>query len=151
MRITDEQGRKWEMAHLSQRLFKTGDTVKAGQKAFVTGGRPGEYSSGQTTTGPHLHLQIILSNGTRVDPWPLLSNAPMPTPFEQYNEKIVRNTKNGSYALVIRGKKYVFGQAFDVPALLTFIQRNQGNLVGKTMNIDPAVFDSIPASQGLSF
>lgn len=100
MRITDSDGRRWEMAHLSQRFFKTGDRVKSGQKAFVTGGRPGEYHSGKTTSGPHLHLQIFDRNGNRIDPWPLLINASL-------------FMENSDLAKKLEGKTYIVTDGAD--------------------------------------
>ena len=37
IRVTDSEGRKWEMAHLSERHVKTGDRVRAGQLIGKTG------------------------------------------------------------------------------------------------------------------
>lgn len=149
IQITDELGRKWEMAHLSERTVKTGDVVKSGQRIGTTG------NTGTVTTGPHLHLQIIQGYPNRIDPEPLLANAPlaMATPtIEQYNEHMVRNTANGAFALVVRSKKYVLnGGPLDSRALLTWFQRNHGNVEGKSANVTPELFDSIPLSNGLDF
>lgn len=152
MRITDELGRKWEMAHLSQRFFSTPYIIKAGQRAFVTGGRVGEHHSGQTTSGPHLHLQVKDKKGVRLDPWPLLINAPLFMSNEMYNDKIIRNKNSGGFALVVKGKKFVFPREMGVLGLLTFLQRNtEVNFRNQIVNVDDAVWDSIPISTDLSF
>lgn len=71
-----------------------------------------------------------------------------PMPFDQYNEKIIRNTKTGAYALVIRGKKFQFSGGLDVVALITWMQRNH---MGNFASVDDQTYNSIPLSQGLSF
>lgn len=117
IRVTDATGRKWEMAHLSERYVKTGENVKRGQKIGKTG------NTGTVTTGPHLHLQII-QGSTRIDPVPLLANAPFPMPEDPFGNKIIRST-HGTFAYVKGGtnKKEVITKANAGFALLTFLDR----------------------------
>ncbi len=67
-----------------------------------------------------------------------------------YENKIIRNSANGSFALVIHNKKYVFGDSLDVKALLTFLQRS-GIDDNKIINISNEEYDKIPLSDGLKF
>lgn len=60
LRLTLENGDRVEFAHLSERPIL--GKVKEGQQIGVTG------NTGQTTSGPHLHLQVFNKQGKRVDP-----------------------------------------------------------------------------------
>lgn len=165
VRLTNKQGETWIYGHMSRVDVKVGQVVKKGQQIGLSGNSGfvlPKPTPQDPNAGAHLHFgfrpaHYDMNNGFGgyVDPIPKLqqlihSTTPMPD-FSQYNEKIVRNTRNGSYALVIRGKKYVFGGAQDVAAMLTWIHRNGGNVVGKELNIAPEIFDAIPKSNGLSF
>jgi murein DD-endopeptidase MepM/ murein hydrolase activator NlpD len=60
--VTDTiTGVKHILAHLDQTMIKTGDVVKAGQQVGTVG------NTGKST-GAHLHHEIKLPDGTRVDP-----------------------------------------------------------------------------------
>jgi len=60
--VTDTiTGVKHILAHLDKTMIKTGDMVKAGQQVGTVG------NTGMST-GPHLHHEIKLPDGTRVDP-----------------------------------------------------------------------------------
>lgn len=58
--------------HLSGVVVSSGAEVQAGDLIGYTGGRPGAYGAGSSTT-PHLHLEIV-KNGRRVCPQLLLSS-----------------------------------------------------------------------------
>ena len=60
LRLIRDNGDKIEFAHLSKYLIKPGRYTQ-GTRAAITG------NTGQITTGPHLHIQII-RDGVRVDP-----------------------------------------------------------------------------------
>lgn len=53
--------------HVSSFLVSEGDRVKAGDPVALSGGTPGTAGAGRLTTGPHLHLQLML-DGSPVDP-----------------------------------------------------------------------------------
>lgn len=146
IRVTDAEGRQWEMAHLSERLVKTGDHVKAGQLIGKTG------NSGTLTTGPHLHLQVKL-NGVRLDPEPLLINAPLAmSENHTWDNKVVRigtpetNYSPLIYAVVIRGKKHIFSE--DNKAVILVLDKL--GLV-EIPRITPTEAASLPNSAGLAF
>lgn len=102
IRVTDAQGRHWEMAHLSERYVKTGDHVHAGQLIGKTG------NTGTVTTGPHLHLQV-LNGSSRLDPVPLLANAPLPMPdTAPYEGFVIIENPGGHVAYVKRGQRCLF-------------------------------------------
>ena len=53
--------------HLSSISVSTGQDIRAGQVIGLSGGRPGSYGAGPTTTGPHLHFEVI-KGGVHVNP-----------------------------------------------------------------------------------
>jgi murein DD-endopeptidase MepM/ murein hydrolase activator NlpD len=59
-------------AHQANMFAKVGDQVTKGARIGVVG------STGYST-GPHLHFEIR-QDGEPIDPWPLISRAPRPTP-----------------------------------------------------------------------
>ena len=59
-RLTRENGDQIEFAHLSK--YISAGQVREGDEIAITG------NTGQVTTGPHLHVQIINSHGQRIDP-----------------------------------------------------------------------------------
>ena len=103
IRVTDSDGRRWEMAHLSERDVKTGDVVIAGQKIGKTG------NSGHTTTGPHLHVQLIDSQGNRINLQPILANVSLPNQLTQgqimFDEAINYNKSIAKYFADLPGGK----------------------------------------------
>lgn len=58
--------------HVSSILVTEGDTISAGSIIALSGGMPGTKGAGYMTTGPHLHLEMLL-NGSHVDPLKYLS------------------------------------------------------------------------------
>jgi len=58
--------------HLSRLDKAVGTEVKKGEVIGLSGGKIGAPGSGQNTTGPHLHFEILL-NGQPIDPESLLS------------------------------------------------------------------------------
>ena len=140
IRITDTEGRRWEFAHMSERFIKTNDQIKRGQKLGITG------DTGTITTGPHSHLQIYNKNGQRIDPWPLLINAPLPMAGNPYDNKIIRHQDLGMFAYVKggTGKKQIITKEKAGFALITFIQRSNGAvpIPDQIKNVTPAVWGS---------
>lgn len=63
--IQHEGGYKTVYAHLNKRLVDIGDTVSAGTVV-------GQCGSTGRSTGPHLHFEVRLPSGQRVDPYPYL-------------------------------------------------------------------------------
>lgn len=53
--------------HVSSILVDVGDIVAQGSIIGLSGGMPGTLGAGYMTTGPHLHLEVLL-NGVYVDP-----------------------------------------------------------------------------------
>jgi GH24 family phage-related lysozyme (muramidase) len=64
--IDHGNGIRTRYAHLRSFDVKPGDRVSRGQNFARTGGVPGEPGAG-TTTGPHLHYEVI-RNGERINP-----------------------------------------------------------------------------------
>ena len=71
------KARQWAYAHLSTLAVKRGDLVQAGEPIGLSGGTPGAFGAGRTSTGPHLHLglRVRKDNGEfpRVDPHSYIS------------------------------------------------------------------------------
>ena len=57
--------------HTSAFFVKEGDRVRAGQTIAASGGAKGEPGSGDYSTGPHLHFELI-QGGRHIDPVPHL-------------------------------------------------------------------------------
>jgi murein DD-endopeptidase MepM/ murein hydrolase activator NlpD len=53
--------------HMNKILVEEGEFVPQGGILGLSGGMPGTLGAGYMTTGPHLHLEMLL-NGTHVDP-----------------------------------------------------------------------------------
>ena len=53
--------------HLSKITVTSGQDLKQGEAVGLSGGAVGAYGSGPTTTGPHLHCEVI-KDGTNIDP-----------------------------------------------------------------------------------
>lgn len=143
--IQDESGRKWEMAHLSERMVQSGQHVTAGQRIGTTG------NTGTETTGPHLHLQVIVGYPNRVDPEPLLANVPLANTHmidvSPYENKLVRiGVTPLRYGYVLRGKKHEYA-----PAQLDVLMALDKQRALTAVRIDPAQWDQIPDSVGLNF
>lgn len=64
--IQHEDGKSTLYAHLSEINVSIGDTIVRGQ-------RIGRVGSTGSSTGPHLHFEVILEDGTKVDPDPVLA------------------------------------------------------------------------------
>jgi hypothetical protein len=147
IRITDADGRHWEMAHLSERLVKSGDHVVAGQHISTTG------NSGQVTTGPHLHIQLI-QGSTRIDPQPLLDNAPFLMAFDTSHigkeGTLVRiGVSPLRYGYILRGKRFEYSTAnHDVLMLLYPFEKFK---LIPVINVTPAQWETIPQSVGVQF
>lgn len=143
IQITDEMGRKWEMAHLSERYVTTGDQVVAGQLIGKTG------NTGTVTSGPHLHLQIVHPYPNRIDPEPLLINAPLSMPENHdFDNKLIRLAPGLNYALVIRGKKSIFPRDDNTLRFILVLEKTGAILVPR---VTQAEWDSLPLSDGLKF
>jgi hypothetical protein len=138
IQVTDAAGRKWEMAHLSERYVKMGDHVHAGQLIGKTG------NTGQHTTGPHLHLQVIVNYPERTDPVPLLANVPLPmpdtAPYEGF--AIIRNP-GGQVAYVKHGQRCLF-QPDGYANIRTTMEHYL--FVRNSKFVSAATFDAIPLS-----
>lgn len=57
--------------HLSSVLVAPGQTVRAGQVIGLSGGEPGTPGAGPTTTGQHLHFEVI-QRGANINPMSVL-------------------------------------------------------------------------------
>ncbi|MFA7681811.1 MAG: peptidoglycan DD-metalloendopeptidase family protein [Candidatus Peribacteraceae bacterium] len=57
--------------HLSTISVSAGQDVVAGERIGLSGGQPGTHGAGPTTTGPHLHFEII-KNGVNINPLSIL-------------------------------------------------------------------------------
>lgn len=72
IKLDDGSGRSMLFGHLSKMNVKAGDKVKVGQVIGVTG------NSGEMTTGPHLHVELVDPNHSNrasdrtIDPTPFL-------------------------------------------------------------------------------
>lgn len=60
--------------HISVPQVAPGIQVKKGDVIGLSGGTPGTPGAGPTTTGPHLHFEVIL-NGSNIDPFDVLPNS----------------------------------------------------------------------------
>lgn len=143
IRVTDTEGRNWEMAHLSQRGVKTGDRVTPGQLIGTTG------NTGTVTTGPHLHLQV-LNGAMRLDPVHLLANASLPVPIDvtPYENKFIRiGSKPLRYGYVLRGKKFEYLGEQTLGVLVALDKQK----VLPVVRIEPDQWNLIPNSDGLTF
>lgn len=148
--IEGVSGRVWEFAHLSSYKVKQGDTVKAAQEIAISG------NTGKITTGPHLHLQIIKPgyggnpSSPRLDPEIELKGATLPgtTPPMSYDNKLIRLGTSLNYALVIRGKKYVFPQEEKILAMILVLEKTGVIQIPK---VSTDVWGSLPMSEGLKF
>ncbi|MDD5041963.1 MAG: M23 family metallopeptidase [Candidatus Peribacteraceae bacterium] len=53
--------------HLSEISVSAGQALHQGEFIGLSGGEPGTHGAGPTTTGPHLHFEV-LANGTNINP-----------------------------------------------------------------------------------
>jgi hypothetical protein len=136
--LRDSKGRSWQYAHLNEQKVKIGQTVKEGDQIAVTG------NTGNLTTGPHLHLQIVYQ-GKRYDPEQIFANE---ITMDKYNDKMIRNSVTGEFALVVRNKKFVIPPEPGTLALITYIQRSK---IGNIPNVSASDWGSIPNSPNLAF
>jgi murein DD-endopeptidase MepM/ murein hydrolase activator NlpD len=72
LHIEHPNGQWTRYLHLREPLVEVGEEVKAGQKVGLSGGVPGEYGAGNTTS-PHLHFELwrgqpFSSTGERLNP-----------------------------------------------------------------------------------
>jgi len=73
--IKHEDGTASRYGHLSQTNVSKGQEVKPGQVVAKSGGKPGAAGAG-SSTGPHVHFEILNQKGVKVDPAPYLSGSP---------------------------------------------------------------------------
>lgn len=152
--IEDAEGRMWEFAHLSEYKLVPGVRVIAGQQVAVTG------NTGNITTGPHCHVQLIAAghNGSptapRIDPHSLLANVPLPMSFDTSHigkeGTLVRiGVSPLRYGYILRGKRFEFSMANnDVLMLIYSLEKN--NIIPK-INMSSADWETIPKSNGVKF
>lgn len=146
----DEGNRLWRFLHLSQmspaKKYNEGDIIG------LTG------NSGSITSGSgHCHIDISKNGKLELNNYsnfldPEIIIKELLQPIMNYEKKIIRNQKDGSFALVIRGKKYVFKDGLDARALITFLNVNpQSPLKDEIINVSDKEFSKIPLSVGLNF
>jgi hypothetical protein len=73
--IKHEDGTAARYGHLSQTNVAKGQEVKPGQVVARSGGKPGSSGAG-SSTGPHVHFEILNKKGVKIDPAPYLSGSP---------------------------------------------------------------------------
>ena len=73
--IKHEDGTAARYGHLSQTNVAKGQEVKPGQVVARSGGKPGSSGAG-SSTGPHVHFEILNQKGVKIDPAPYLSGSP---------------------------------------------------------------------------
>ena len=73
--IKHEDGTASRYGHLSQTNVAKGQEVKPGQVVARSGGKPGSSGAG-SSTGPHVHFEILNQKGVKIDPAPYLSGSP---------------------------------------------------------------------------
>jgi murein DD-endopeptidase MepM/ murein hydrolase activator NlpD len=89
-------GMKTRYGHLSSFLVSSGQRVTRGQPIARSGGKPGTPGAG-TTSGPHLHFEV-LKGGTAVNPISLLGgSAPTMSPDkgDHFTEQEAKRSKSG--------------------------------------------------------
>ena len=135
LHITDEQGRSWQFAHLSEYAIglAIGDKIIKGQFIATSG------NTGSITSGPHIHLQIVSGGGVRLDPEIIIKEI---LSMSNYENKIVRNSANGEYAFVLNGKRRIITAARAGFAAITAIDR--GLLKDDIISITEADYKKIP-------
>jgi len=136
LHITDEQGRSWQFAHLSEYAIglAIGDKIIKGQFIATSG------NTGSITSGPHIHLQIINSEGVRLNPEIIIKEI---LSMSNYENKIIRNQKTGEYAFVLNGKRRIITVARAGFAAITAIDR--GLLKDDIISISEAEYNKIPS------
>ncbi len=135
LHITDEQGRSWQFAHLSEYEagLVIGDKIIKDQLIAKSG------NTGSITSGKHLHIQIVSGGGIRLDPEIIIKEILSMT---NYENKIVRNSTNGEYAFVLNGKRRVITAQRAGLAALTAIDR--GLIKDDIISITEADYKKIP-------
>jgi murein DD-endopeptidase MepM/ murein hydrolase activator NlpD len=73
--VKHEDGTASRYGHLSQINVSKGQEVKPGQVVARSGGKPGTAGAG-SSTGPHVHFEILNQKGVKIDPAPYLSGSP---------------------------------------------------------------------------
>jgi len=73
--VKHEDGTASRYGHLSQINVSKGQEVKPGQVVARSGGKPGTTGAG-SSTGPHVHFEILNQKGVKIDPAPYLSGSP---------------------------------------------------------------------------
>ena len=136
LHITDEQGRSWQFAHLSEYAIglAIGDKIIKGQFIATSG------NTGSITSGPHIHLQVVSGGGVRLDPEIIIKEI---LSMSNYENKIVRNSANGEYAFVLNGKRRIITAARAGFAAITAIDR--GLLKDDIISISEAEYNKIPS------
>ncbi|TCN50069.1 murein DD-endopeptidase MepM/ murein hydrolase activator NlpD [Rhodococcus sp. SMB37] len=73
VRVQQDDGTVGVYGHVDQSLVSVGQQVSAGDQIATMGNR------GQST-GPHLHYEVHLADGTKIDPLPWLADRGIPVP-----------------------------------------------------------------------
>ncbi|MEE2056927.1 M23 family metallopeptidase [Rhodococcus artemisiae] len=73
VRVQQDDGTVGVYGHIDRSLVSVGQAVSAGDQIATMGNR------GQST-GPHLHYEVHLADGTKIDPAPWLANRGIPIP-----------------------------------------------------------------------
>lgn len=156
----DDEGRLWRFLHLLN--FSSPGPKQEGEVLGHMGNSGAVFpkpSPLDTHAGTHLHYDVsvdgtlVLNAAHFINPEVYIRRRIAMT----YDNHIIRNAR-GEFALVIRGKKFVFNTKFTIAgeefrdyntaALLTFLDRTGNESV---VNVTNEEYDRIPISEGLNF
>lgn len=149
----DEKGNWFRLAHLKEYKINQGQWVNEGTLLAITGDTGSRVNAAGVTVKyiPHLHAELRV-NGERKDIElyfnQLLANPPMPE-NHAYDDQLIRLPPNLDYALVVRGKKYVYPPNSEIVKSFILLLEKTKTII--PTRVDQATWDSLPNSDGLKF